>query len=150
VKTALLAVDRTRLGAIDKENPHPLLLQDVLTGSAIFHSTVFPLKNVRTPLGTNYDAVRHIVRDSMKIDEDGAFYETLKWIAYRKWAITPTRSPEFTCPHQHHLIEEGLPFDADDGQCPHCGGKVYLTDMIGFHWIWMRTALLTLYRRRTC
>ena len=133
VKTALQTVDRARLGAIDKENPHPLLLQDVLTGSAIFHSTVFPLKNMWTALGTNYEAVRHIVRDSMKIDENGAFYETLKWIAYRKWTTAPTRSPEFNCPHQHHLIEDGLPFDADDGACPHCGGKVYLTDMIGFH-----------------
>ena len=73
MKAALLTVDRTRLGAIGKENPHPLLLQDVLTGSAIFHSTVFPLKNVRTALGTNYEAVRHIVRDSMKIDENGPF-----------------------------------------------------------------------------
>ena len=84
VKTALLAVDRVRLEAIDKENPHPLLLQDVLTGSAVFHATVFPLNNVRTPLGSNYDAVRHIVRDSLKIDEGGAFYETLKWLSYRK------------------------------------------------------------------
>ena len=30
VKTALLFVDRTRLALIDKENPHPLLLQDVM------------------------------------------------------------------------------------------------------------------------
>ena len=69
VKTALMTVDRARLETIDKDHPHPLLLQDVLTGSAIFHATVLPLKNVRTPLGTNYDAVRHIVRDSMKIDD---------------------------------------------------------------------------------
>jgi hypothetical protein len=86
VKTALLTVDRSKLDAIDKEHPHPLLIQDVLRGSAIFHATVFPLKNLRTPMGTNYDAVRYIVRDSMKIDEDGAFYETLKWLAYRKWS----------------------------------------------------------------
>lgn len=57
VKTALLTVDRMRLEAIDKDHPHPLLLQDVLTGSAVFHATVFPLRNVRTSLGTNYDAV---------------------------------------------------------------------------------------------
>src|SRR4029078_12188404 len=69
VKTALLTVDRTKLDAIDKEHPHPLLLQDVLTGSAVFHATVFPLKNVRTPLGTNYDAIRHIVRDSITLDD---------------------------------------------------------------------------------
>ncbi len=99
----------------------------------MFHATVFPLKNVKTTLGSNLDAVRHIVRDSIKIDEGGAFYETLKWIAYRKWSATPTRSPEFNCPHQHHLIEGGLPVDADEADCPHCGGKVFLTDMIGFH-----------------
>jgi hypothetical protein len=133
VKTALLTVDRTRLEQIDKEHPHPLLLQEVLTNSAIFHATVFPLKNIRTPLGTNYEAVRHIVRDSMKIDEQGAFYETLKWIAYHKWHAEGSASPAFDCPHCHCRIETGLPFDADEGSCPGCGKRVYLTDMIGFH-----------------
>jgi hypothetical protein len=133
VKTALLSVDRTKLEAIDKEHPHPLLLQDVLTGSAVFHATVFPLKNVKTSLGTNFDAVRHIVRDSLQIEEGGAFYETLKWIAYRKWSATPSRSPGFDCPHKHCPIEHGFPLDADEITCPHCGGKVFLTDMIGFH-----------------
>jgi len=135
VKTALLTVDRTKLDAIDKEHPHPLLLQEVLTGSAIFHATVFPLKNIRTAKGTNYDAVRHIVRDSMKIDENGAFYETLKWIAYQKWNQKTSSSPSFECPHCHHKIEAGLPFDSDEGKCPNpgCAKMVFLTDMIGFH-----------------
>lgn len=134
VKTALLAVDRTRLDAIDKENPHPLLLQDVLTGSAVFHATVFPLKNVRTALGTNYDAIRHIVRDSMRIDENGAFYETLKWIAYRKWEpAAKSSSPAFFCPHCHKEIDAGLPYDAEEGQCAGCAGTVFLSDMLGFH-----------------
>jgi hypothetical protein len=132
VKTALLTVDRTRLETIDKEHPHPLLLQDVLTGSAVFHATVFPLKNVRTPLGSNYDAVRHIVYDSMKIDEGGAFYETLKWLAYQKWVTPISKSPSFDCPHCAHE-HPGLPPDSDEGTCPKCGLSVLLTDMIGFH-----------------
>lgn len=134
VKTALLTVDRVKLEAIDKEHPHPLLLQDVLTGSAVFHATVFPLKNVRTYLGSNYDAVRHIVRDSMKIDEGGAFYETLKWLAYKKWdKVAKSVSPGFECPHCHTNIEQGLPHDSDEGQCFKCQKIVFLTDMIGFH-----------------
>lgn len=134
VKTALLTVDRTKLDAIDKEYPHPLLLQDVLTGSAIFHATVFPLKNVKTPLGNNYDAVRHIVRDSIRIDEDGAFFETLKWLAYRKWLPSSSAtSPGFACPHCDVQVESGLPYDADEGYCPHCKGLIYLSDMLGFH-----------------
>jgi hypothetical protein len=134
VKTALLTVDRARLEAIDKDHPHPLLLQDVLTGSAIFHATVFPLKNIRTPLGTNYDAVRHIVRDSMKIDEGGVFYETLKWIAYKKWDnLRHFNSPGFQCPHCHSEITQGLPYNVDEGVCPNCKKTVFLTDMIGFH-----------------
>lgn len=132
VKTALMTVDRTRLDAIDKEHPHPLLLQDVLTGSAIFHATVFPLKNIRTALGTNYDAVRHIVRDSMKVDENGAFYETLKWIVYQKWRPSSNSSPAFKCPHCGH-DHPGLSFDADECKCPNCCGTVFLPDMIGFH-----------------
>jgi len=132
VKTALLTVDRARLDVIDKELPHPLLLQEVLTGSAVFHATVFPLKNVRTALGTNYDAIRNIVRDSMRIDEAGAFYETLKWLAYQKWLPAKASSPSFGCPHCAHE-NAGLPFDADEGTCPKCTQKVFLTDMIGFH-----------------
>lgn len=134
VKTALLTVDRTRLEAIDKDHPHPLLLQDALTGSGIFHATVFPLKNVRTDLGSNYEAVRHIVRDSMKVDEGGAFYESLKWLAYKKWnPRSKSSSPGFECPHCHIKLETGLPFDSDEGACPDCGKRVFLTDMLGFH-----------------
>jgi hypothetical protein len=133
VKTALLTVDRTRLATIDREQPHPLLLQDVLTGSAVFHATVFPLKNIRTALGSNYDAVRYIVRDSIKVDENGAFYETLKWLSYQKWSQSKVASPSFECPSCAQKIEPGLPHDADSGQCPHCSKKVFLTDMLGFH-----------------
>lgn len=132
VKTAMLTLDKTRLDTIDKENPHPLLLQDVLKESAVFHATVFPLKNVMTSLGTNYDAIRNIVNDSMRIDEGGLFYETLKWIAYQKWGVMQQRSPSFQCPHCNDEIE-GLPFDAEDALCGYCRKKVFLTDMIGFH-----------------
>jgi hypothetical protein len=132
VKTALLRVDKSKLDKIDRENPHPLLLQDVLAQSALFHATVFPLKNIRSKLGTNYDAIRHIVRDSMKVDQGGAYYETLKWIAYLKWTGAAASSPAFSCPHCAKEIP-GLTFDSDEGECPHCGQSVFLTDMIGFH-----------------
>jgi hypothetical protein len=133
VKTALLTLDKARLDEIDRDHPHPLLLQDIMANSAIFHATVLPLKNVKTPLGSNYDAVRNIIRDSMKVDEGGAFYETLKWLAYRKWRTIPTSSPSFACPHCHSEITNGLPSDSDQGICNDCKKPVFLTDMIGFH-----------------
>lgn len=133
VKTALLTVDKTRLDKIDREHPHPLLLQEVLTGSAVFHATVFPLKNIRTTLGNNYEAVRHIIRDSIKIDEEGAFYETLKWLAYQKWSMAGCSSPAFECPHCRCDVDRGLPLDADEAKCFKCGKVIFLTDMIGFH-----------------
>ncbi|OMD83447.1 hypothetical protein BSK49_24490 [Paenibacillus odorifer] len=132
VKTALLTMDRAKIDLIDKIHPHPLHLQDVMTNSAIFHATVFPLRNIRTSLGNNYDAVRHIIRDSLKVDEDGMFYETLKWLVYKKWSPSPTTSPSFSCPHCDENIS-GLAFDCDEGECSSCRGIVYLTDMIGFH-----------------
>ncbi|HET9028273.1 MAG TPA: hypothetical protein VFN07_12160 [Trueperaceae bacterium] len=132
IKTALLTIDRTRLAAIDNTHPHPLLLRDVMTGSAVFHATVLPLKNVRTPKGTNYEAVRQIVRDSIRIDEQGAFFETLKWLAYSKWACTQTPSPQFSCPHCANE-DAILPANADESACPCCGGTIFLTDMLGFH-----------------
>lgn len=134
VKTALLNVDKYRLDAIDKEHPHPLLLQDIMTDSAVFHATVFPLKNVKTSLGSNYDAIRHIVYDSMKIDENGAFYETLKWLVYKKWTDKQANSPAFDCPCCAEKVS-GFSFDSDERFCPvpTCGKKIFLTDMIGFH-----------------
>jgi hypothetical protein len=134
VKTALLMLDKTKLDAIDKDLPHPLLLRDALKDSGVQHATVFPLKNVRTQLGTNYDAVRHIVRDSIKVDQGGAFYETLKWLAYRKWEEHPSASsPGFQCPHCAQEIANGLPHDTDASRCPHCAREVFLSDVWGFH-----------------
>lgn len=132
VKTALMYVDKPKLDKIDKENPHPLLLQDILNGSALYHNTVFPLKNVKTSLGNNYTAVRNIVRDSIKVDQDGAYYETLKWLAYSKWTSDKAVSPAFECPHCGKPIP-GLPYNADESPCPSCKLIVFVTDMIGFH-----------------
>jgi hypothetical protein len=133
VKTALMTVDRQKLDKIDKEYPHPLELRDVMSGSGFFHATVLPLKNVRTPLGNNYDAVRHIVFDSVRHDQGGEFFATLKWLAYQKWRPTPSQSPSFECPHCEKVIETGLPADVDTAPCPHCNQQVFLTDMVGLH-----------------
>jgi DNA-directed RNA polymerase subunit RPC12/RpoP len=133
VKTALVLLDREQLAEIDPDFPHPLDLRDAMAESGLFHATVFPLRHVRTQMGNNYTSVRHIIRDSIRMDQEGAFYETLKWLAYRRWAGTPSRSPDFQCPHCGEEIVEGLEPDADEGPCPHCGAKVFLTDMPGFH-----------------
>jgi hypothetical protein len=133
VKTALLTIDRGRLDTIDKRHPHPLLLQDILRDSAVFHATVFPLKNIKTPLGTNFDAVRNIIHDSMKVDERGAFFETLKWLAYKKWNTQSSQeSPRFQCPHCDHE-RDGMGYDLEEDECPECRERCFLTDMLGFH-----------------
>lgn len=133
VKAALLTVDSDRIARVDKKHPHPLHLQDIMADSALFHSTVFPLKNVRFREGSNLDAIRHIVWESFRKDEDGAFFETLKWIAYRKWRSESPTSPAFECPCCDNQLETGLPYDCDEGVCPHCHSRLFLTDMIGFH-----------------
>jgi len=100
VKTALLMLDKSKLDVIDKGLPHPLLLQDALKDSGVQHATVFPLKNVRTTMGSNYEAVRSIVRDSIFLDQGHAYHETMKWLAYRKWEPgSKASSPAFQCPH---------------------------------------------------
>ena len=133
VKTALMTVEQSKIAAIDKEYPHPLLLQDIMKDSALFHATVFPLRNLKSDKGNLYNTVRNVIFDSMKIDEGGQYFETLKWISYKKWTGDKHNSPSFECPHCEKKIEEGLAFDQDKGICPHCGGEVLLTDMVGFH-----------------
>lgn len=133
VKTALMTVDRAKMERIDKSYPHPLDLKNLMRESGLLHTTVFPLKNIRTSRGNNYDAVRHIVYESVKKDEDGEFFKTLKWLAYSKWRPVMTNSPKFECPHCHDNREIDLPPDHDTGACPHCKNPIFLTDMIGFH-----------------
>ncbi len=133
VKTALMTVEQSKIASIDKEYPHPLKLQEIMKDSALFHATVFPLRNLKSAKGNIYDTVRHVIYDSMRNDEGGQYFETLKWIAYKKWDGQKNSSPSFECPHCSKKVDAGIPYDQDTGICPFCGKEVLLTDMVGFH-----------------
>lgn len=133
IKTALIRLDFNAMAELDQESPHPLALRDLLKDSALFHSTVFPLKGVTLPELNTYDAVRKIIFDSFRDESLNAEpFKTLKWLAYKKWSDTPFSSPSFQCPHCEQETK-GLPFDHDTGQCSICGKEVFLNDMLGFH-----------------
>ena len=132
IKTALFRLDRRRIDMIDKEMPHPVQMKALMSDSALQLSTVLPLRNIPPKDLSNYHRVRHIIRESL-MEKNRLVYDTLKWLAYRKW--DPERgssSPNFQCPHCSFDIW-GLPYDADSGACEECAGQVFLTDMLGFH-----------------
>ncbi|GLI54477.1 hypothetical protein [Thermodesulfovibrio yellowstonii] len=132
VKTALLRIDHSSISKIDKESPHPYLLRDLLSDSALYHATVFPLKNVSISQKNTYHAVREIIFESLKKDLDGEVLKTLKWIAYEKWEDREKCLPFFECPHCEKNVAT-LPYDAEVGKCPDCGQDLFITDMLGFH-----------------
>ncbi|SFA93820.1 hypothetical protein SAMN04488072_10420 [Lentibacillus halodurans] len=132
VKAGLLSIEQSKLNRIDKKQPHPILLKDLLAKSAVHHSTVFPLRNIKTSMGSNFNSIRNIVRDSLKLDQEGIFYETLKWLVYEKWREEYVQSPDFQCPHCENEVS-GLEPNEDTKSCESCQKEVYLTDMIGFH-----------------
>jgi len=133
VKTALLRLDQVALSSIDKESPHPLALRDILADSALYHATVFPLRHVVIPGMSVYETIRQTIFESVKdASLDGEPLETLKWIAYEKWDGKQKQLPLFECPHCEKTIAT-LPYDAEEGNCPDCKGKLFLTDMLGFH-----------------
>jgi len=133
VKTALFSLNQQVLAKVDPESPHPLLLRDIMTDSALYHATVFPLRNVTTPNMNVYNSVRHIIFDSLKDEKlEGEVMETLKWLAYQKWDGIPKRSPAFQCPHCGEETE-GLDYELEKDKCSHCGEEVLLSDMLGFH-----------------
>lgn len=135
VKTALLRMDQYALAKVDKDTPHPFALRDIMADSATYHATVFPLRNVGVPGKSNYHAIREVIYDSLRdVSLDGEPFETLKWIAYEKWNGERKSLPVFECPHCEREIAT-LPYDADTGTCPACGGSLFLTDMLGFHQI---------------
>jgi len=133
VKTALLRIDEYKISKIDKESPHPLALKDILSECAIYHATIFPLRHVTLPTMNTYDTVRHVIYDSINDPNfNGEIMETLKWLAYRKWASEQNSIPLFGCPHCEESLAT-LPYDTEEGSCPNCGGHLFITDMLGFH-----------------
>ena len=133
IKTALLRLDQIALQKLDPIAPHPLSLRDIMAESAMYHATVLPLKGVRIKDQNNYHAVRKIIFESLNDNSlGGEPYQTLKWLAYEKWTKTKKESPNFKCPHCQENVN-GLPYDADEGECPSCSGHLYLSDIIGFH-----------------
>lgn len=138
VKSALLRVDQYAISKIDKDNPHPFALRDLMKESALYHSTAFPLRNVYIEGKSNYDAIREIMYESVKDKGlnnslEGAMMETLKWIAYEKWLDKPKEELErFGCPHCGKNVAT-LSFDEEKGNCPECNGEIYITDMFGLH-----------------
>jgi hypothetical protein len=133
VKTALIRLDPRAVAKLDPEYPHPLHLKQLMKDAALYHATVFPLKNAFIPPLSNFDAVRGIIRDSIKDPSiSGAAHETLKWLAYRKWEKNKsTRSPNFECPHCK--TDTSLSYDIDESPCEHCGNEIYISDMVGFY-----------------
>lgn len=138
VKTALLKIDQIAVAKIDKDNPHPFALRDLMQDAAIYHATAFPLRHVRIPGKTVNKAIREIIFESVKdVGQDnaiaGAMMETLKWIVYEKWYPTPKKQlEEFGCPHCHKNVAT-LPFDEERGRCPICSGEIFITDLFGLH-----------------
>jgi len=135
VKTAIIRIDTFALSRLDKENPHPLILQDIIDKSVACHTTAFPLQNVKITGMSNYDAIRGILFESLKDDAagmEGKILDTLKWLVFEKWGPNREYLPKFQCPH---CLEEvaTLPFDAESGNCPGCGKNILITDLFGFH-----------------
>lgn len=134
IKTALLTLDQQALNKIDPDYPHPFRLKKIMEESALYHSTVFPLKKINLPDMSTYDTVRRIIYESFLDDSLNAEpMETLKWLAYEKWTENKnTKSLAFQCPHCEQKIE-GLSYNTEVGICSHCKKEVYITDMLGFH-----------------
>jgi len=132
VKTAILKMDFYKLSKLDKDAPNPFALRDMLKDSAVFHSTVFPLRNVRIADMSTYHTIRHVVYDSLKDDLDGSVLETLKWIAYEKWQNEKKSLQIFECPHCRKTVAS-LEYNELEGICTSCKEHIYITDMLGFH-----------------
>lgn len=133
IKTALLRLDQHAIKKLNPDAPHPMALRDIMSDAAMYHATVLPLKGIQIKGKNNYDAVRQIIYDSLKDQSiNSEPYNTLKWLAYELWTGNEKLSPSFECPHCGQNIK-GLPYNTDEGECEHCNGHIFLSDMIGFH-----------------
>jgi len=138
IKTAMIRMDTHALARVDKENPHPFELRDILRESVVYHATLLPLRNTWNEGSTIYDTVRQTIYKSICDSSpgmNGQILETLKWLSFRKWETTRRNLPEFQCPHGHEEEKHNttLPYDTDHGLCPTCGNEIFITDFLGFH-----------------
>jgi hypothetical protein len=66
VKAALLKLDQYAINKLDKDNPNPFAIRDLMKESALFHSTAFPLQHVAIPGKNIFHGVREIIYESIK------------------------------------------------------------------------------------
>ena len=138
IKTALFKMDQYALSKLDKESPNPFDLRDIMQKSALFHSTVLPLRHVKIEDKLLFNAIREVIYESTKDQGfnnslNGALMDTLKWISFDKWSENPKSQLEkFGCPHCGEN-EATLALDEEEGRCSRCNGKIYITDSFGLH-----------------
>lgn len=143
IKTVLFKMDQCALDKIDKENPHPFVLRDIMKESALFHATSFPLRHVFISGKNVYHTVREILYESVKDPGlnnsiGGAMMDTLKWIAFEKWnEEKKTQLEHFGCPYcdidKYGESHATLGYDEESGKCPNCKNEIFITDMFGLH-----------------
>jgi hypothetical protein len=142
VKTALLKLSAKDIEGLDKDDPHPLALKKLMSDSALYHATVFPLKFVNLQGLSVKESVRRIIYDSLKDSSlGGAPMETLKWISFKIWRKgTKENSPDFECPYKNkddpkdiHLDNISFQHGMEIANCKYCKKEIYLSDMLGFH-----------------
>jgi len=135
VKTALLRLDQYSISQIDSDYPNPFALRDMRSDSALYHATVFPLRHTPIQGMNTYDAIRQIIFESIK-EKGGPLgtevMETLKWLAYEKWNRNNKSLQPFECPHCEEVVAS-LNYNEEEGECSKCGGKLFISDMLGFH-----------------
>jgi hypothetical protein len=133
VKTALMRLDQVAISKIDKVSPHPFEIRDLMSDSAMYHATVFPLRHVVIPNFSVYNAVRQIIYESLKDESlNSEPLETLKWIAYEKWSGAKKDLPGFQCPHCG-FESATLYYDTEVSECSNCKNQIFISDMLGFH-----------------
>lgn len=141
-KTALFRLDTYAISKVDSNHPHPFALRDIMQDSALFHATVFPLRNINFNNQNTYNAIREIIFHSIKdkgfndsLQE--AMMETLKWFAYKKWnQDNSIQLDKFGCPHCYKDTgrnDATLEFNKEKGECPNCSQEIFITDLFGFH-----------------
>lgn len=133
VKISMVKLDNQEISYLDKENPHPMKIRDILSKSSVYYATILPLQHIKQKGMNAIDTIRHIIFKSMKNSQfGGEILETLKWIVYEKWDETEKDIPAFNCPHCCKDVAT-LSYDTEVGTCVKCGKPLFITDMLGFH-----------------
>ncbi|MBI5059917.1 hypothetical protein HZB60_09105 [candidate division KSB1 bacterium] len=136
IKIGVLNISLSELRQANAPIVNPEVVQKILSRYADTQSTVLPLSNVTVGDRTLFESIRHAIETTLRHFNDGALYDTLRFLVSQEWEESPpawqgetSRRPHFQCPFCDQVTY--FPRSQLQFTCTHCARELVLSDYLG-------------------